>query len=44
MREHVVAIFGRLVTREASLVQCLIARLAILEVSKSPAASRGVFL
>ena len=42
--ENVVAVFGRLVTGEASFVQRLVARFAVLEVGKSPAASRGVLL
>ena len=42
--EDVVAVFGRLVTGEASFVQCLVARFAILEVGKSPAASLRVLL
>jgi hypothetical protein len=44
VRENVVAIFGRLVAGEAGVVQRLVARFAILEVGKSPAASRGVLL
>jgi hypothetical protein len=40
----VVVIFGRLVTGEASFVQRLVARFAILEVGKSPATSRRVAL
>ena len=42
--EDEVAIFRRLVAGEASLVQRLVARFAILEVGKSPAVSRGVLL
>ena len=42
--EDVVAIFRRLVAGEASFVQRLVARFAVLEVGKSPAASRGVLL
>src|SRR5262249_40910446 len=42
--EDVVAILGRLVAGEASLVQRLVARFAIPEVGKSPAISRGVLL
>jgi hypothetical protein len=40
--EDIVAIFGRLVTGEASLVQRVVTWFAIREISKSPAASRGV--
>src|SRR5262245_1655122 len=42
--EDVVAIFGRLVTGEASFVQRLVAWFAILEVGKCPATSRRVLL
>jgi hypothetical protein len=42
--EDEVAIFGRLVAGEASFVQRLVARFAVLEVGKSPAVSRGVLL
>src|SRR6516164_6392561 len=42
--EDVVAILGRLVAREACLMQCLVARFAIFEVCKTPDARCGVFL
>src|SRR5690348_11106185 len=42
--EDEVATFGRLVAREAGLVQRLVTGFAVLEVGKSPAASRGVIL
>ena len=40
--EHVIAILGRLVTREASFVQGLVAGFTILEISKSPPSSRAI--
>src|SRR5271170_3379621 len=44
MGEDIVAIFRRRVAREAGLVQCLVARLSVLEVSEPPAARLGILL
>jgi hypothetical protein len=41
MRKNEVAIFGRLVAREAGFVQRFVARFAVLEIAESPAAGRG---
>jgi hypothetical protein len=41
MRKNEVAIFGRLVAREACFVQRFVARFAVLEIAESPAAGRG---
>ena len=42
MGEDKIVIFGGLMAREAGLVQCLVARFAVLEVGETPAACRGV--
>jgi hypothetical protein len=44
MSEDIVVIFRRRVTREAGLVQRLVTRLSVLEVSEPPSARRGVLL
>src|SRR6266478_3700325 len=42
LRENEVASFGRLVAGEAGFVQCFVGRFAVLKVTESPAARRGV--
>ena len=42
MSENVVMSFGRHVASEAGLMQCFVARFAVLEVTESPTARRSV--